>query len=91
MGQALATGKYDLVIVSFEDAGAVRGETAAIEPRPLILPVVYKPTRQQEAEARSTYTCVLRPEKMNSFQALAEIDRLFDLQAKGRGDAGGRR
>jgi hypothetical protein len=90
MKQAFATGKYEMVIADHADTAAVRDEIAGAESKPPILPVVYKGKKAEQEAARSTYGCVLRPEKMSNFQALAEIDRLFDLQVKGQSAAGPR-
>ena len=83
LAQALAGSRYELVITSYEDVAAARPHIDALpRAQPLVLPVVYKPTKQQNEDARTTYVCLLRPDRMNNFQALAEIDRLFDLQRK---------
>lgn len=91
LAQALASGQYRLVITSYEDVDAARPHIDSLPgAQPLVLPVVYKATKQQSEDARSRYVCVLRPDRMNDFQALAEIDRLFDQQLK-RGTLAGER
>ncbi|HYT68160.1 MAG TPA: hypothetical protein VEL51_17155 [Vicinamibacterales bacterium] len=82
MSQAFGGGKYDVVITSYSDTDAVKKELEAVTARPALLPVVYKATKAEAAEAGATYRCVLNPEKMTSFQALEEIDRLIDLRMK---------
>ena len=82
MSHALVGGKYDVVITSYVEAGTVTKELQTLPTRPALLPVVYKATKTENAEAVATYRCVLRPEKMTPFQALEEIDRLIDLRLK---------
>jgi glycosyltransferase involved in cell wall biosynthesis len=82
MSHAVVGGKYDLVITSYADAAAVTKELQALPSRPALLPVVYKATKTETAEAVATYRCLIRPEKMTPFQALEEIDRLIDLRLK---------
>jgi hypothetical protein len=82
MSRAVVVGKYDLVITSYADADAVTKEFQALPSKPALLPLVYKATKTQTAEAVATYRCLLRPEKMTPFQALEEIDRLIDLRLK---------
>ena len=82
MSHAVVGGKYDLVITSYADADAVTKEFQALQSRPALLPLVYKATKTETAEAVATYRCLLRPEKMTAFQALEEIDRLIDLRLK---------
>ena len=91
LAQAFATVRYNLVIADHQDAAAVGTLIDALPEKPLLLPVVYKATKRQQTEARAKYVCLLRPDKMNDFQALAEIDRLFDLDLKGRAMSAERR
>lgn len=82
MSQAFAGAKYDVVITSYSDTPTVRKEIDPLPSRPAVLPLVYKVTKAEAAEASATYRCLLNPEKMTSFQALEEIDRLIDLRLK---------
>jgi hypothetical protein len=83
LAQALATAKYEIVITGFSHVGAAKEALHAASSTAVLLPVIYKPTKQEEGEAKLAYQCLLRPEKMTEFQALEEIDRLIDLHAKG--------
>ena len=82
MSQAFAGIKYDVVIASYADTGSVRKELDALPSRPALLPLVYKATKAEAAEAGATYRCLLNPDKMTPFQALEEIDRLIELRFK---------
>jgi hypothetical protein len=82
MSQAFVNGKYEVVIATYADSGAVNKELEALSSRPGVLPIVYKPTKAVAAEAAAAYPCLLQPDKMTPFQALEEIDRLIDLRLK---------
>ena len=82
LSQAFNGGKYAVVITSYADVGAVAKEMDAMSSRPALLPLVYKASKTQTAEAAAAYRCLLRPEKMTPFQALEEIDRLIELRLK---------
>jgi hypothetical protein len=82
MSQAFADGKYDIVITNYADTGTVRSQIAMMPSSPLLLPVLYKASKPEVAEATSSYRYLLKPEKMTPFQALEEIDRLLDVRLK---------
>jgi hypothetical protein len=82
MSQAFVGNKYEVVIATYGDTGTVKKELEALPSRPALLPVVYKTTKAEAAEAAATYPCLLKPENMTPFQALEEIDRLIDLRLK---------
>ena len=80
MSQAFVGGRYQVVITSSSDTGAVRKEIDALPSGPAVLPLMYKATDAEVAEAAATYRCVLRPDKMTAFEALAEIDRHISVR-----------
>lgn len=87
MSQAFAAQKYNVVISSYSDTDAVRKALEPLPSRPSLLPLMYKVTKAQAAEAEATYRCLLKPETMTPFQALEEIDRVIDLRLKETGPA----
>jgi hypothetical protein len=82
MSQAFVGAKYDLVIASYPDSSDVAKHIEALPVKPAFLPILYKATKAEEAEADAAYRCQLRPETMTPFQALEEIDHLIDLRLK---------
>ena len=54
MSQAFAGGKYNVVISNYSDTGAVAKELEAIVSRPALLPLMYKATKAEAAEAAAT-------------------------------------
>jgi hypothetical protein len=91
MSQAFAAGKYDVVITSYPDTVAVKKQIELLPSGPRLLPLLYKGSKSEAAEASAAYPCLLRPEKMTPFQALEEIDRLLDLRMKDSSPAGATR
>ena len=82
MSQAFVGGTYNVVISSYSDTGAVRKELEGLPSRPALLPLMYKATKAESADAEAAFRCLLKPEKMTPFQALEEIDRVSDLRLK---------
>lgn len=82
MVKAVADTGYELVITMYPDAPTVKRDLASVAAKPALLPIVFKATKAQAADAEATYACLLRPEKMTPFQALQEIDRVLDLRIK---------
>jgi len=80
--KAFVGAHYDVIITNYADAGVVNKELDALPSKPALLPLVYKATKSQVAEASAAYQCLLKPEKMTPMQALQEIDRLIDLRLK---------
>jgi hypothetical protein len=81
--QALTAAKYDLVITSYAYAANTSEALRASASTAALLPLVYKPTKSQEQEARAAYQHVLRVDKMTPSEALEEIDHLVGLRLKG--------
>ena len=82
MSQAFVGGTYNVVISSYADTGAVRKGLEGLPSRPALLPLMYKATKAEAADAEAAFRCLLKPEKMTPFQALEEIDRVIDLRLK---------
>jgi hypothetical protein len=80
---ALATARYDVVIADYGDAVQIRSALGTAASKPEILPILYKPTKAVEAEAEKHYACLIKPQQMTKFDALAEIDRLMQLKLDG--------
>ena len=85
---AIAAARYDLVIADYADAGRIRADLATAAARPAVLPILYKPTKAVEAEAQKQYVCLIKPQAMTKYDALAEIDRLMEVKLSGATEAG---
>jgi len=75
--QTLAGAPYDLVIADYADAVKIKDQLASVPSRPDVLPILYKPTKTDAAEAERAYPFVLKPQAMSKAEALAEIDHLM--------------
>jgi hypothetical protein len=58
--KALASGKYDLVLADVADVPALRTEAGAVATKPLVLPLLYKPTSEELAAAEKEANCLVR-------------------------------
>jgi len=59
--KALASGKYDLVLVDVADAPALRKEASEASSKPVVLPLLYKPTPEELSAAEKEANCMVRP------------------------------
>lgn len=82
LAQALAADRYAVVIANYRDAEEVAARFDGIPQKPALLPLLYKPTREENARAAAAYGWVLKPEKMTRIQALAELDHLLGSRQK---------
>ena len=77
LSQTFGGAGYDLVIAEYVDAVKVKEQLESVPSRPDVLPILYKPTKTDAAEAERTYPFLLKPEAMSKSEALAEIDHLM--------------
>lgn len=82
LSQAFAGAKYDVVIADYEEVANIKEELQAIPSRPGLLPVLSKPTKAMAAEASKAFICLIRPDKMTKYDALAQIDHLMERRLK---------
>jgi len=82
LSQILAAAKYDVVIAAYADAGKIKEELQSVPSNPGILPILYKPTKAVAAEAEKEYHCLIKPQSMTKYDALAQIDHLMELRLK---------
>lgn len=81
--ERLASGKYDIVLVSLSDIPAVEQAVGSGPARPFLLPVIHNPTGEELAEAESEYSCVMRSPSTKKHY-LAVIDEAMALKKKER-------
>jgi DNA-binding NtrC family response regulator len=80
--QAFAGAEYDLVIADYADASKVKAAAQALPSQPRVLPILHKPTKTLAEEAKKEYEHLINPDKMDKFQALAEIDHVMEMRLK---------
>jgi CheY-like chemotaxis protein len=83
VAKALTAAPYDIVIADYSDSSRIREDLRAVDSRPGLLPILYKPAKAVEERAEREFTCLIKPHVMTKFDALAEIDRLMQLRQQG--------
>lgn len=80
--EALKTGKYDLVLADLADAEGLEEQVRSAPSSPMMLLVVYKPSKAEENAAGKKFQSVLKaPGKADHY--LAAIDKAMELKLKG--------
>jgi hypothetical protein len=80
--KALASGKYDLVLADVKDAPELRKEAGAIPSKPVVLPLLYKPTAEELAAAEKEANCLVRASN-KSRDLLIVVDETMKGRQKG--------
>jgi hypothetical protein len=87
--EAISARKYDVVIALYADAMLIKAQMSSVPSAAALLPVLYRPTDPVAMEAVRTYQWLIRPDKMDKFQALEKIDELLSIRQKGLSTAAG--
>lgn len=82
--KALASGKYDMVLADYNDVPALRKDAAAVSSKPVVLPLLYKPTPSELSAAEKEAQCLVRPSKA-SRDLLVVVDQTLAERRKGVG------
>jgi hypothetical protein len=82
VARAVAEGKYELLIVHYPDAAAVRAALATIPGAPTIVTILPEKLQQFEPEALKTYHFVITPKDMSKWDALEEMDHAMSARLK---------
>jgi hypothetical protein len=80
--QALASGKYDLILADVADAPALRKEAGTASSKPVVLPLLYKPTADELASAEKEANCMIRASN-KSRDLLIVVDDAMRSRRKG--------
>lgn len=81
IGEALKTGRYDIVLADLTDAPGLEGMVRAAASHPVLLPFVYKGSKADFSSAKQRYLCALKaPASVGHF--LDTIDRTMESRAK---------
>jgi CheY-like chemotaxis protein len=83
--QALASGKYDIVLADIADSPGVQKGAAIAASKPSVIPVLYKPTPAELAEVEKKYGCLIAPASSRSPDLLPVLDLAMQSRAKGLG------
>jgi hypothetical protein len=78
VSEALAAMPFDVLIADYSDTSQLKADLQATASHAALLPILYKPSKDVEAEAMREYRYLIKPHAMSKYDALAEIDRLMD-------------
>jgi hypothetical protein len=81
LDEALKNGKYDLVLIEPSDADRLLQGIRSAPSKPLILPVLYKPTRAEATAVEKRFHCLLKaPGSLSHY--LSAIDEAMEIRLK---------
>ncbi len=80
LSQALQKGAYDLILADISDAPALRPEADSAASKPLVVPMLHKPSRKEMAEMEKEYRFYFRDGK--AMEALIAIEEA--MKSRGR-------
>jgi hypothetical protein len=83
--QALASGKYDIVLADIADSAGLQKDAASAVSKPSVVPVLYKPTPEELAAVEKKYGCLIAPASSRSADLLPVLDQAMQSRAKGLG------
>ena len=78
---ALKVGKYDLVMADVANASELSQQVSASASKPVLLPVVFKASKAEQAETQKKYHCLLKaPSDADNY--LSAIDQAMEYKLK---------
>ena len=82
LDDALKAGRYDIVVADVSDANELSQEVSSSASKPVLLPVAYKASKQEQSAALKKYHCLLKAPG-NTDNYLDAIDDAMELKLKG--------
>jgi hypothetical protein len=82
LDKALKAGKYDVVVADIADANGLSQEVSSAASKPVLLPVAFKASKEEQSAAQKKYHCLLKAPG-NPENYLDAIDRAMELKLKG--------
>jgi hypothetical protein len=79
---ALKAGKYDVVVADVASAGELSQQVSAASSKPVLLPVAFKASKEEQYAASKKYHCLLRGPSSNQ-NYLEAIDQAMEWKLKG--------
>ena len=78
---ALKAGKYDVVVADMANAGEISQHLSSAPTKPVLLPVAFKASKEEQSAAQKKYHCLLKaPSDVENY--LAAIDQAMDWKLK---------
>jgi ABC-type amino acid transport substrate-binding protein len=81
LDNALKSGKYDLVMADVANANEVSERVLAAPSKPVLLPVAFRASKEEQSAAQKKYHCLLKAPG-NPENYLAAIDQAMDWKFK---------
>ena len=82
LDNALKAGKYDVVLADVADANGLGQQVSSAASKPVLLPVMFKSSKEEQSAAQKKYHCFLRaPGSPENY--LEAIDHAMELKLKG--------
>jgi membrane-associated protease RseP (regulator of RpoE activity) len=82
LNDALKAGKYAVVVADVADANELSQQVSSSASKPILLPVAFKASKEEQSTAQKKYHCLLKAPG-NSEDYLEAIDRAMELKLKG--------
>ena len=79
--RALTSGSYDVVLVDYSDARVLKSEIETASGSPVLLPLLYKPNKDQLAAAEKQFSCAVKADRNN--RILKVLDDAMKSKQKG--------
>jgi ABC-type amino acid transport substrate-binding protein len=81
LGVALKAGKVDVVLADFTDTGSIAPEVRSASNTPILVPVLYKPSKTEWTTAQRQYPFLLKA-SADEIQFLTAIDEAMKSRTK---------
>jgi DNA-binding NtrC family response regulator len=82
LDNALKAGKYDVVVADVANANEMSLQVSLAASKPILLPVAFKASKEQQSAAQKRYHCLLKAPG-NTENYLEAIDHAMELKLKG--------
>jgi ABC-type amino acid transport substrate-binding protein len=83
LDNALKAGKYDVVVADVANAGDLSREVASAASKPVLLPVAFRVSKEEQSAAQKKYHCLLKAPG-NTDNYLDAIDQAMEWKLKGK-------
>lgn len=83
--QALASGKYDIVLADIGDGAEAQRRAGSVSVKPTVIPVLYKPTPAELEGVEQKYGCLIAPASSRRSDLLPVLDKAMQNRKSGAG------
>jgi ABC-type amino acid transport substrate-binding protein len=83
LDNALKAGKYDVVMADVSNAGELSQEVSSAASKPVLLPVAFRASKEEQSAAQKKYHCLLKAPG-NTDNYLDAIDQAMEWKLQGK-------